>query len=82
MIKILFFAQLRERLDCDAMTFDLNSTVTTGWLRRQLAEQGELWRDCLQQGNLLMAVNQTLVDENAVVHDGDEVAFFPPVTGG
>jgi sulfur-carrier protein len=82
MIRILFFAQLRERLECDSMTFDLNSTVTVGWLRAQLIEQGEIWRECFQKGNLLMAVNQTLVDENATIHDGDEVAFFPPVTGG
>ena len=29
-----------------------------------------------------MALNQVLSDESAVLHDGAEVAFFPPVTGG
>ena len=82
MVKVLFFAQLRERLECGELNYDLNATVTLEWLREQLAAQGDTWQECLQQGKLLMAVNQNLVDGNAQVNDGDEVAFFPPVTGG
>ena len=82
MVKVLFFAQLREQLGCDEYKLDINSTVSLQWLRKQLAEQNSLWQACLQDGKLLMAINQELVDNTAMVNDGDEVAFFPPVTGG
>lgn len=82
MIKILFFAQLREQLDCSELNFDIDSSVPLKWLLEQLCAQGERWQEHLKSGSVLMAVNQTLVDENSRVHPGDEVAFFPPVTGG
>lgn len=82
MVKVLFFAQLREQLGCSEYNLDINSAVSLDWLREQLAEQNEQWRDCFANDKLLMAVNQELVDNKAAVNDGDEVAFFPPVTGG
>lgn len=82
MIKVLFFAQLREQLGCSEYNLDINSTVSLDWLRGQLAEQNSTWQDCFSSNKLLMAINQELVDSSAQVNDGDEVAFFPPVTGG
>ncbi|MFV2384055.1 molybdopterin synthase sulfur carrier subunit, partial [Escherichia coli] len=51
-------------------------------LRQHLAAQIERWALALEDGNLLAAVNQTLVRRDRALTDGDEVAFFPPVTGG
>lgn len=88
MIKVLFFAQLRESLNCDELTINLSSdqtfqsVKTLEQLREQLAKTDENWQSSLVNGKLLMAVNQTIVDGNQVLKDGDEVAFFPPVTGG
>jgi len=51
-------------------------------LRAALAGQGDRWALALESGKLLAAVNQTLVPMSHPLRDGDEVAFFPPVTGG
>ena len=39
-------------------------------------------REVLAQDNMVRAVNQAVVSKNCALHDGDEIAFFPPVTGG
>ncbi|WOZ76152.1 molybdopterin synthase sulfur carrier subunit [Kosakonia sacchari] len=81
MIKVLFFAQVRELVGCDSTTIDtVFSSVEA--LRQHLAAQGERWALALEEGKLLAAVNQTLVSFDHPLQSGDEVAFFPPVTGG
>ena len=52
-------------------------------LQAQLCMDGGVrWREVLTRPNVIRAVNQCVVTDNARLHDGDEVAFFPPVTGG
>lgn len=51
-------------------------------LRQHMAAQSDRWALALEDGKLLAAVNQTLVSFDHPLTDGDEVAFFPPVTGG
>lgn len=81
MIKILFFAQVRELVNTDSLTLDATFDDVES-LRAHLAGQGDRWALALEPGKLLAAVNQTLVEFNHPVRAGDEVAFFPPVTGG
>lgn len=81
MIKILFFAQVRELVGTDSLTLDAPFTNVEA-VRKHLAAQSDRWALALEEGKLLAAVNQTLVDFNHPVASGDEVAFFPPVTGG
>ena len=84
MIKILFFARIREELDCPGRelrweqgTADLDS------LQARLCEEGGArWLEVLGRSNTIRAVNQSVVAGNCPLADGDEVAFFPPVTGG
>ncbi len=84
MLTIRFFSLIREALDVEQMTVLWSedvSTVTS--LKQALIEQGgPIWSEVLLQSNLVYAVNQRVVFEGAVVADGDEVAFFPPMTGG
>lgn len=81
MINVLFFAQIREVLKTDKV--NVESPVTTvAELRVLLQQKGQLWQDYLASGRTLVAVNQTLCDDQTVLKDNDEVAFFPPVTGG
>ncbi|EEG84024.1 putative molybdopterin converting factor, subunit 1 [Proteus penneri ATCC 35198] len=61
-------------LDCEYHTVDD--------LRKVLINKGERWSLALEDGKLLSAVNQSFVQGSHVINDGDEIAFFPPVTGG
>jgi sulfur-carrier protein len=83
MIKLLYFASLRERLGTSGESLDLPRGITTvDLLRDHLAQRGDVWLALTTTRNLRAAVNQTMVGFDAAVADGDEVAFFPPVTGG
>jgi sulfur-carrier protein len=82
-VKILYFASLREALGCAAETVELPAGVATvAALRRHLAARGEAWAALETHRNLRSAVNQQVAGPDAPVAAGDEVAFFPPVTGG
>lgn len=81
MIKVLFFAQTRELVGCDGLEVEpLYPTAEA--LRDALTEKGDKWQLALEPGKLLVAINQTICSLDSPVVDGDEVAFFPPVTGG
>lgn len=81
MLTVRFFAILRETLQCDRLVLsDVPETVAE--LRTMLSDKGPKWQDALARYGSLVAVNQTLVDELHQLNATDEVAFFPPVTGG
>jgi molybdopterin synthase sulfur carrier subunit len=82
-ITVLYFASLREAVGTASEKLDLPEGVATiAALRVFLASRGEGWSALAQMKNLKSAVNQTMVAGDAPLADGDEVAFFPPVTGG
>ncbi|OOS00567.1 molybdopterin synthase sulfur carrier subunit [Haemophilus paracuniculus] len=81
MITVLFFAQVRELVGVDRLGVEANFN-TAEQLRQHLAEKGSKWALALEAGKLLVAINQTLMPLDSPIKDGDEVAFFPPVTGG
>ncbi len=83
-MQLIYFASIRERLGCDREQLTLPGGVRSvadlvAWLA---AERGEPWASVLQGPRLLCAVNQEMCRLEQPLHDGDEVAFFPPVTGG
>ena len=80
-VRILYFASLRERLGKSEETLELPEGMgTLAELKSWLVSEG---REALSQApNLRFAVNQEMARESDPVLDGDEVAFFPPVTGG
>ena len=83
-IKIFYFARLKETLKFSTEDLELpDETLTILKLKAFLAERNDTWRQMLM-GKLKVrgAINHELVDDFATIHDGDEVAFFPPVTGG
>lgn len=82
MINVLFFASLKESLDCDALQVASAEAATIAGLRQLLAAKGALWAASLEADAALVAVNQTMANEQTTLKSGDEVAFFPPVTGG
>ena len=82
-MKILYFAGLREALGQSSELLALPAGVTSvGALREYLAARGAPWDALARMPNLRCAVNQRMVGADAALADNDEVAFFPPVTGG
>ncbi len=83
-LKVLYFASIREKVGKDAEEIDLPAGVgTVAALRSHLRARGGAWAEALAEGRLLrMAVNQDMAQPGAALKAGDEVAFFPPVTGG
>ena len=83
MLTVRFFARLRETLDCAELQLPLDERPqTVGDVRRRLSERGDAWASALAEDNLIAAVNQVVVTDDPALEDGDELAFFPPVTGG
>lgn len=82
MIKVCFFAQFREVLGVSQFDLDASGVNSVGDVIRSLATHIEGLDEVIVPDETLCAVNQTLVDLEHQVKDGDEVAFFPPVTGG
>ena len=83
-IKVLYFAALREQLGTAAEEIDLPAGVSTvAALRSHLRGRGGAWQLALADGKLVrMAINQDMAPPSTAHKAGDEVAFFPPVTGG
>lgn len=84
MMTVLYFASLRERLGVDRETVELPpGAQTVGSLVTVLRSRGGAWESCLGPGTVWrVAVNQTMAGAETPVQAADEVAFFPPVTGG
>jgi len=82
MIKVVFFAALREQLNCNELSVSSDNLTTVGDLKAQLANKDDKWQQIFANSALLSAVNHDMVNSEEPIKSGDEVAFFPPVTGG
>jgi len=75
-ITVKFFASLREQIGLQSTHIDTADTLTVAQVWAQACNNAPL------PAHILMAINMEYTSQNAPVRDGDEVAFFPPVTGG
>ena len=83
-VRLLYFASLREQLGRGSEDIELPAGISSvAALRSHLTQRGGAWQDALSGRRvLLVAVNQDMAGAEAQLQAGDEVAFFPPVTGG
>ncbi|EUB83340.1 MoaD/ThiS family protein [Pseudomonas sp. GM30] len=83
MLLINYFASYRDRLNLGGEKIPLSDNLRSiEDVRQMLMARGEEWREVLGAGNLMCALNQELCQLSVVIEDFDEIAFFPPVTGG
>ena len=81
-VQLRYFASLREALGARE-TLEVAAGTTLGALRDQLIARGGDHARCLARGRAVRsALDQVMADDAVALHDGAEVAFFPPVTGG
>ena len=83
-IKILYFARIKEAVNYSTEDIDLPAEVSTiTALKNYLSLRGDTWASLFNGKQVVRAaINHALVDDLAAIQAGDEVAFFPPVTGG
>ena len=83
-INILYFARIKEAVNYSSENIDLPIDIkTVTALKNYLALRGENWANLFNGKQVVRAaINHALVDDLAAISAGDEVAFFPPVTGG
>ena len=80
-IKVLFFATLRDLVGARQLTIEISdATSTVANLRQALVERYPAAKDNLNIA--LSAINEEFAFDGDAIHDGDEIAFFPPVSGG
>jgi molybdopterin synthase sulfur carrier subunit len=83
MIQVLFFARFREELGVASEQIEMDGLTCIGDLLNDLSDRGGAWaRLFAADQRVMMAVNQELADRDTPLNAGDEVALFPPVTGG
>jgi sulfur-carrier protein len=82
MIKVLFFAQIRDQLGVSELQVAGAENKDLSSLVKNLKARDSNFLSVLSKGKLMVAVNQTMRTDNVALCGGDEVAFFPPVTGG
>jgi molybdopterin synthase sulfur carrier subunit len=83
-MKVLYFAWLRQKVGRGEETISLPTTVRTvaalvAWLKARSPGHAAAFANIKA---VRVAVNQEFADWNAAIAEGDEIAFFPPVTGG
>ena len=87
-ITIKLFSALREALgesEFELAISDISKVsaqVDVAAIKSLLSQRGAAWKEALNQPNLVHALNHKVVFTDAVVSEGDELAFFPPMTGG
>ncbi|KMQ73351.1 MoaD/ThiS family protein [Marinobacter subterrani] len=81
-ITVRFFARLREELDTEQLAVEARPGLTAGDVMADLASRGGAWSQLQGEQPVMIAINQAMAKPGSGVQAGDELALFPPVTGG
>ena len=83
MVQLRFFASLREALGVGEEQLELPADVhTVKQLQQRLQQRSTNWQKALSNTQILTALNHEMVRGDVSITDGDEIAWYPPVTGG
>ena len=82
MITVKFFASLKAIAEKEEEIIEVQSSISMDQLSDIISKTSPKMADIIRDNKIMVSVNQEMVDANTVIHDGDEVAFLPPFSGG
>ncbi len=82
MITLKFFASLRSIAEKEEDSLDIENPITIDQLSDIISETAPKMGAIIRERKVMISVNQEMASADTIIHDGDEVAFLPPFSGG
>ena len=82
MITVKFFASLKAIAEKEEEQIEVQSSISMKQLSDIISKTSPKMADIIRDNKIMISVNQEMADADTVIHDGDEVAFLPPFSGG
>ena len=82
MIKLKYFASLKAIAEKEEEQIEVQSSISVDQLSDIISKTSPKMADIIRDNKIMISVNQEMADADTVIHDGDEVAFLPPFSGG
>ena len=82
MITVKYFASLKAIAEKEEEQIEVQSSISMDQLSDIISKTSPKMGDIIRNNKIMISVNQEMADANTVIHDGDEVAFLPPFSGG
>ena len=82
MITLKYFASLKSIAEKEEDQLDIENPITLDQLSDIISKTTPKMGELIREKKVLISVNQEMASVNTIIHDGDEVAFLPPFSGG
>jgi|TARA_B110000495_G_C22577592_1_gene347211 molybdopterin converting factor subunit 1 len=82
MITVKFFASLKTIAEKEEEQIEIQSSISMDQLSDIISKTSPKMGDIIRDNKIMISVNQEMADADTIIHDGDEVAFLPPFSGG
>ena len=82
MITIKYFASLRDIAEKEEDSLDIKNPITIDQLSDIISKTAPKMGAIIREKKIMISVNQEMASADTIIHDGDEVAFLPPFSGG
>ena len=82
MITIKYFASLRDIAEKEEDSLDIENPITIDQLSDIITKTAPKMGAIIREKKVMISVNQEMASADTIIHDGDEVAFLPPFSGG
>ena len=82
MITVKFFASLKAIAEKEEEQIEVQNSISMDQLSDIISKTSPKIADIIRDNKIMISVNQEMADADTVIHDGDEVAFLPPFSGG
>ena len=82
MITVKYFASLKAIAEKEEEQIEIQSSISMDQLSDIISKTSPKMADIIRDNKIMISVNQEMADAETVIHDGDEVAFLPPFSGG